>query len=225
VVAGQPLGIEGVEVVAPEFAVRAALPQDVVRDHEDAVGDGDDGVLVPAPLDQPAVLRREVGVARADGAAGALHERLAQDAVRAAGTAAQPLAGTLVVAGAEAGPGGGLAGGREATSVGSVATAACDVVSPSAQSVARQWDEEILSAIRVDFPRPPVHARNLFHLAVAMWDAWAAYDDTADGYLFTEKVPSARREADRAAAISLPGPPPRLGDPSTDAAFKRRPST
>ena len=30
-------------------------------------------------------------------------------------------------------------------------------------SVARQWDEEILDGIRVDLPRPPVHARNLFH--------------------------------------------------------------
>src|SRR5437870_9839063 len=43
----------------------------------------------------------------------------------------------------------------------------------STQSVARQWDEELLQAIRIDIPRPPVHARNLYHLSVAMWDAWA----------------------------------------------------
>ena len=29
------------------------------------------------------------------------------------------------------------------------------------QSIARVWDEEILSAIRIDVPKPPVHARNL----------------------------------------------------------------
>ena len=41
-------------------------------------------------------------------------------------------------------------------------------------SVARQWDEELLEAIRNDLARPTVHARNLFHVSVAMWDAWAA---------------------------------------------------
>lgn len=51
------------------------------------------------------------------------------------------------------------------------------------QSVARQWDEELLSAIRRDNPRPPVHARNLFHLSIAMYDAGAAYDATAKPYL------------------------------------------
>jgi Domain of unknown function (DUF6851) len=73
---------------------------------------------------------------------------------------------------------------------------------PRPQSVARQWDEEALSAIRIDLPRPPIHARNLFHLSVAMWDAWATYDPTAVGYLTTEKHTSANIEADRAEAIS-----------------------
>ncbi len=70
------------------------------------------------------------------------------------------------------------------------------------QSVARQWDEEILGAIRIDLPRPPIHARNLFHLSVAMWDAWATYDSTALGYLTTEKHMSMNPDADRAEAIS-----------------------
>ena len=30
-------------------------------------------------------------------------------------------------------------------------------------SVARDWNEELLDAIRIDFARPTVHARNLFH--------------------------------------------------------------
>ena len=57
----------------------------------------------------------------------------------------------------------------------------------AAQSVARVWDEQILSAIRIDSPNPPVHARNLFHFSVAMYDAWAAYDLTAVGYLYHGK--------------------------------------
>src|SRR5256714_1496807 len=56
------------------------------------------------------------------------------------------------------------------------------------QSVARQWDDALLNAIRRALPNPPVHARNLFHISVAMWDAWAAYDPTASGYLFKEKL-------------------------------------
>jgi hypothetical protein len=71
------------------------------------------------------------------------------------------------------------------------------------QSVARQWNEETLQAIRLDTPRPTVHARNLFHVAVAMWDAWAAYDSTAVGYVTHEKVASNDPAADRATAISF----------------------
>lgn len=55
-------------------------------------------------------------------------------------------------------------------------------------SIARIWNEEALDAIRVDIPRPPVHARNLFHLSVAMYDVWAAYDPVAEGYYFKEKI-------------------------------------
>ncbi len=55
-----------------------------------------------------------------------------------------------------------------------------------AESIARTWNEENLAAVRLSFPDPPVHARNLFHVSVAMYDAWAAYDDTAVGYLHRE---------------------------------------
>src|SRR5438132_5162472 len=71
------------------------------------------------------------------------------------------------------------------------------------QSVARQWDEETLAAIRRDNPRPPVHARNLFHVSVAMYDAWATYDATAKPYLTHEHVASTDVERDRAIAISF----------------------
>lgn len=46
-------------------------------------------------------------------------------------------------------------------------------------SVARQWNEVLLEAIRHDFARPTVHARNLYHVSAAMYDAWAIYDETA----------------------------------------------
>ena len=55
-------------------------------------------------------------------------------------------------------------------------------------SVARQWNEALLEAIRKDFARPTVHARNLFHTSVAMYDAWAAYDETAETFLLGKKV-------------------------------------
>ena len=69
-------------------------------------------------------------------------------------------------------------------------------------TVARQWDEHILEAIRNSLPNPPVHARNLFHLSVAMWDAWAAYDPVARGYVFHEKLQASDTEAARREAIS-----------------------
>ncbi len=78
----------------------------------------------------------------------------------------------------------------------------------ASQSVARVWDEAILSFIRLDRPNPPVHARNLFHLSIAMYDAWAAYDPVAVGYLYREKhtagdVAAARREAISYAAYRI----------------------
>ncbi len=50
-------------------------------------------------------------------------------------------------------------------------------------SVGRQWNEVLLEAIRNDFARPTIHARNLFHISSAMYDAWAVYSATAAPYL------------------------------------------
>jgi hypothetical protein len=55
-------------------------------------------------------------------------------------------------------------------------------------SIAREWNEAMLRAIRKDFARPVVQARNLFHLSAAMYDAWAAYDATAATYLLRKTV-------------------------------------
>lgn len=75
-------------------------------------------------------------------------------------------------------------------------------------SIARLWDEENIAAIRIDTPNPPVHARNLFHLSVAMYDVWAAFDSAAAGYLYHHKhtapdVAAARREAISYAAYRI----------------------
>ncbi len=70
-----------------------------------------------------------------------------------------------------------------------LSVATVDAVDASAEepSVARQWNEMLLDAIRRDTPRPTVHARNLFHVSVAMYDAWAAYDETALPYLSDQR--------------------------------------
>ncbi|MFM2164425.1 MAG: hypothetical protein RL325_862 [Planctomycetota bacterium] len=71
-----------------------------------------------------------------------------------------------------------------------------------AQSAARQWNETLLDSIRKDTPRPPVHARNLFHVSVAMYDAWAAFDANAQGYFFHEKISAADPAAAQVEAVS-----------------------
>lgn len=78
----------------------------------------------------------------------------------------------------------------------------------AAQSIARDWDEEALAAIRIDTPHPPVHARNLFSLSAAMYDAWAAYDSNAVGFVYRIKptapnIATARREAISYAAYRM----------------------
>ena len=78
----------------------------------------------------------------------------------------------------------------------------CVRTAPAGWSVARVWNEVALDAIRRDFPAPTVHARNLFHLSAAMWDAWAAFDDEARGYYVDVEEAATDVEAAREAAIS-----------------------
>lgn len=63
-----------------------------------------------------------------------------------------------------------------------------NVTHDASQSVARQWNELLLEGIRNDFARPTVHARNLFHTSIVMYDAWAAYDGIASTYLLGKSV-------------------------------------
>ena len=50
-------------------------------------------------------------------------------------------------------------------------------------STAKMWNEAILEAIRNDYARPTVHARNLFHFSIALYDSWALFNPTAETYL------------------------------------------
>jgi hypothetical protein len=72
------------------------------------------------------------------------------------------------------------------------------------RSVARQWDEAILSAVRADYARPTVTARNLYHFSVAMYDAWAIYDAKASPMIadFKASGQPADLQAAREATIS-----------------------
>ena len=55
-------------------------------------------------------------------------------------------------------------------------------------SVAREWNNLILEAIRNDFARPTVHARNLFHHSLIAYDAWAAYDNSKKTYFLGDTL-------------------------------------
>ncbi len=79
----------------------------------------------------------------------------------------------------------------------------CEPTADPTMTVARLWDEELLEAVRNDFPAPTVHSRNLFHTSAAMWDAWAAYDDTATGVFVDELVDAEDVQAAREQAISF----------------------
>ena len=86
-------------------------------------------------------------------------------------------------------------------------------------SIAREWNEMLLFAIRNDLARPTVHARNLYHSSVAMYDAWAVYseldesvflgntvagfDFAFDGIEMPDDLETAREEAISYAAYRL----------------------
>ena len=78
-------------------------------------------------------------------------------------------------------------------------------------SVARRWNEVYLQAIRQDFARPVVHARNLYHSAAAMYDAWAVVQgkralpllQTYPGSPDLPRTPAAAAEAISYAAYRL----------------------
>lgn len=55
-------------------------------------------------------------------------------------------------------------------------------------SVAKEWNEVLLQSIRNDFARPTVHARNLWHSSILMYDCFAAYDPESEPYFLGREV-------------------------------------
>ena len=99
------------------------------------------------------------------------------------------------------------------TPIAALLTLGVAVAAAQPHSTARDWNEQLLEAIRGDFARPTVHARNLYHVSAAMWDAYALYDgalapvflgDTVGGYPFPLPEPpaTADREASRDTVMS-----------------------
>ncbi len=62
--------------------------------------------------------------------------------------------------------------------------------STQSQSVARQWNEVLLKAIEHDYARPTIHARNLYHTAIALYDSWAIFDSAAETVLLGKQLGS-----------------------------------
>ena len=74
--------------------------------------------------------------------------------------------------------------------------------SAASNSIARVWNERALAAIRQDTPHPPAQARNYFSFSVCMYDAWAAYDPNAVGYVYRGKHTAPDIASARSNAIS-----------------------
>ncbi|HAP68459.1 MAG TPA: hypothetical protein DCR04_01815 [Flavobacteriales bacterium] len=55
-------------------------------------------------------------------------------------------------------------------------------------TVVTVWMKAMLEAIRNEEGRPTIHARNLFHASVVLYDAWAVYDEKAETYLLGKTV-------------------------------------
>jgi len=56
------------------------------------------------------------------------------------------------------------------------------------KSVARNWSEVLIEALRRDAGQVAVNARNVFHFSVALYDAWAVYDGVAKPYLLGNTI-------------------------------------
>ena len=80
--------------------------------------------------------------------------------------------------------------------------AGCTRSTLQGRSVANAWDQTAVAVLRIDGASAPVQARDLFHLAAAMSDAWAAYNPKARGYFVTQKATAADVQRARETAIS-----------------------
>jgi len=66
-----------------------------------------------------------------------------------------------------------------------------------AASIARRWNDMLLQAVRYDYARPTVTARNLFHMSIVLYDSWSIYEKTSPNYHINFKRESSNPDADR----------------------------
>ena len=69
------------------------------------------------------------------------------------------------------------------------------------ESIARGWNEQVLFAISADFARPTIHARNLFHTSIAMYDSWEVYEPDGNPYILGKSIGSYTSEF---SGVSIP---------------------
>src|SRR5437867_7213434 len=106
-----------VKVVGTEVTIVHAVLEHVVGGGEHRSGDGEDGLLGTTPALDAQELSPEVAVPLTGGGPRGLDERGLEPGIARARSIGQALAGALVKAGTEAGPGDEMGGGREARHV------------------------------------------------------------------------------------------------------------
>lgn len=74
-------------------------------------------------------------------------------------------------------------------------TCPAELVDPAPDaSIARRWNEQMLNSVRRDIPHPPKHARNLLHTSIAIFDAWAAFEEGVAGIVSDETADASAPE-------------------------------
>src|ERR1051326_9458249 len=106
------IAVETVEVTRAEVVVHGAVPEHVVDDGQQGVGDGDNGPLLAPTCGDAAVESGEVGVGLPSGGPGSLHQAGPQPAGAVTGRSRAALAGSLGVGRADPGPTAAGPGGR-----------------------------------------------------------------------------------------------------------------
>src|SRR5438093_12851173 len=104
--AGEALGVELVEVRRTEVLVGNVVREDMPHGHQGAMCHRHRGLLGAAAAGHPGVETRQVGIAGAGGGPSRLNQGAAKPLVALTCLPRPAFASSLVVAGAEAGPGG-----------------------------------------------------------------------------------------------------------------------
>src|SRR5215204_4118740 len=104
--------LQALEVIRPQFPVMRIVGQDVVNRDQEFMRYGDDRTFMPSSRFEAIILLAEITTFSARGGDGCLDQRRAEVGVAGSDLATTAFPGALVLAGAEAGPGGQLTDGR-----------------------------------------------------------------------------------------------------------------